>query len=111
MEYAFYNLLTNAVKYSPAGTHVSVRAEKDGAEVRVSVEDQGAAGAARVDAMRMGVQLLRQHQHVRAAGAVFDVHQLPDDEHAQPRFGQASSLVREGLVLYHDTEGDRCRDC
>jgi signal transduction histidine kinase len=41
MEYAFYNLLTNAVKYSPAGTHVSVRAERDGAEVRVSVEDQG----------------------------------------------------------------------
>jgi signal transduction histidine kinase len=41
MEYAFYNLLTNAVKYSPAGTHVSVRAEKDGAEVRVSVQDQG----------------------------------------------------------------------
>lgn len=41
MEYAFYNLLTNAVKYSPSGTHVSVRAEKDGAEVRVSVQDQG----------------------------------------------------------------------
>jgi len=41
MEYAFYNLLTNAVKYSPAETHVSVRAEKDGAEVRVSVQDQG----------------------------------------------------------------------
>jgi signal transduction histidine kinase len=41
MEYAFYNLLTNAVKYSLAGTHVSVRAEKDGAELRVSVEDQG----------------------------------------------------------------------
>jgi len=41
MEYAFYNLLTNAVKYSPAETRVSVRAEKDGAEVRVSVRDQG----------------------------------------------------------------------
>lgn len=41
MEYAFYNLLTNAVKYSPAETHISVRAEKEGTEVRVSVEDQG----------------------------------------------------------------------
>jgi len=27
MEYAFYNLLTNAVKYSPSGTHISVNAE------------------------------------------------------------------------------------
>ena len=41
MEYAFYNLLTNAVKYSPAETHVSVRAERDGAQMRVSVQDQG----------------------------------------------------------------------
>src|SRR5262249_25718288 len=41
MEYAFYNLLTNAVKYSPADTHVAVRAARGGAELRVSVADQG----------------------------------------------------------------------
>jgi signal transduction histidine kinase len=41
MEYAFYNLLTNAVKYSQPDTHVSVRAERDGTALRVSVQDQG----------------------------------------------------------------------
>lgn len=41
MEYAFYNLLTNAVKYSPGDTRVSIFAEKNGEELRVSVRDQG----------------------------------------------------------------------
>jgi signal transduction histidine kinase len=41
MEYAFYNLLTNAVKYSPAETHVGVAAQMDGNELRISVSDQG----------------------------------------------------------------------
>ena len=41
MEYAFYNLLTNAVKYSPPSTEVTVRAGRDGDRVRISVKDQG----------------------------------------------------------------------
>ena len=41
MEYAFYNLLTNAVKYSPAETHISVTAERKGEELRLTVRDQG----------------------------------------------------------------------
>ena len=41
MEYAFYNLLTNAVKYSPADTHVSIAAESRNGELRLSVRDQG----------------------------------------------------------------------
>jgi len=41
MEYAFYNLLTNAVKYSPGETRVSVMAERSAEELRVSVRDQG----------------------------------------------------------------------
>jgi len=41
MEYAFYNLLTNAVKYSPGETHVSIFAERNGEELRISVRDQG----------------------------------------------------------------------
>ncbi len=41
MDYAFYNLLTNAVKYSPPATEVSVFAERDGERVRISVKDQG----------------------------------------------------------------------
>jgi two-component system sensor histidine kinase SenX3 len=41
MEYAIYNLLTNAIKYSPAETTVTVRSAADGQKVRLSVSDQG----------------------------------------------------------------------
>ena len=41
MEYAFYNLLTNAVKYSPAQTHVRVFADARQEELRLSVKDEG----------------------------------------------------------------------
>jgi len=41
MEYAVYNLLTNAVKYSPAETKVEVRAVQTEGELRLSVKDQG----------------------------------------------------------------------
>lgn len=41
MEYAIYNLLTNAVKYSPAETEVRVDTCRSGGELRVSVRDQG----------------------------------------------------------------------
>ena len=41
MEYAVYNLLTNAVKYSPARTLVSVYGENSGGQISLSVEDQG----------------------------------------------------------------------
>ena len=41
MEYAFYNLLTNAVKYSPSSTEVVVSHQCDGDRVRFSVRDQG----------------------------------------------------------------------
>jgi signal transduction histidine kinase len=41
LERAAMNLVSNAVKYSPAGTRVVVRVEKSGAFVRLSVSDQG----------------------------------------------------------------------
>jgi signal transduction histidine kinase len=41
MEYALYNLLTNAVKYSPAETEIHVSAVISGGELRLSVRDQG----------------------------------------------------------------------
>ena len=42
MEYALYNLLTNAVKYSPPQTRVTVYGENDkGDRVALSVQDQG----------------------------------------------------------------------
>ena len=41
MEYACYNLLTNAVKYSPQRTEVTVAALREGGHVKISVRDQG----------------------------------------------------------------------
>ncbi len=41
MEYAVYNLLTNAVKYSPAETQITVTSRTAGTQLKLSVEDQG----------------------------------------------------------------------
>ncbi|PWU10357.1 MAG: hypothetical protein C5B51_04425 [Terriglobia bacterium] len=41
MEYACYNLLTNAVKYSPQRTQVTVSVWKQDGHIRIAVEDQG----------------------------------------------------------------------
>jgi signal transduction histidine kinase len=41
MEYAFYNLLTNAVKYSPQQTEVTTNATRQNGHIRISVQDQG----------------------------------------------------------------------
>jgi signal transduction histidine kinase len=41
MEYALYNLLTNAIKYSPADTEVTVSGGREGDRYEVSVRDQG----------------------------------------------------------------------
>lgn len=41
LEYAVYNLLTNAIKYSPRESTVRISARRDGAVVQISVADQG----------------------------------------------------------------------
>jgi signal transduction histidine kinase len=41
MEYACYNLLTNAVKYSPQQTEIAVSCWKEDGHVRIAVKDQG----------------------------------------------------------------------
>lgn len=41
LEYALYNLLTNAVKYSPAETEIHVYSELAGGELRLAVRDRG----------------------------------------------------------------------
>jgi signal transduction histidine kinase len=41
MEYACYNLLTNAVKYSPQRTEVTVTAGSERGSIRIAVQDQG----------------------------------------------------------------------
>ncbi len=41
LEYACYNLLTNAIKYSPAGTEIVAGVQRSGDAIRLSVQDQG----------------------------------------------------------------------
>jgi len=41
MEYACYNLLTNAVKYSPQRTEVTISGWKDDGHIHIAVKDQG----------------------------------------------------------------------
>lgn len=41
LDYACFNLITNAIKYSPAGTEILVSAEGSGGAVRLAVRDQG----------------------------------------------------------------------
>ncbi len=41
MEYAIYNLLNNAVKYSPPDTQVTVACRMEAGQLRLSVQDQG----------------------------------------------------------------------
>jgi len=41
MEYACYNLLTNAVKYSPRQTQVTIATRLDERHIRIAVKDQG----------------------------------------------------------------------
>ena len=41
LDYAFYNLLTNAVKYSPPDTEITVYTKHETGHIRISVRDQG----------------------------------------------------------------------
>jgi signal transduction histidine kinase len=41
MEYAVYNLLTNAVKYSPAETEIHVTGSQEDGAFRLAIHDQG----------------------------------------------------------------------
>ena len=41
LEYAFYNLLNNAVKYSPEHTGIECNSTVDGGKLRIAIRDQG----------------------------------------------------------------------
>ena len=41
IEYAFYNLVTNAIKYSPPETEITVSGRREGDRFRLAVRDQG----------------------------------------------------------------------
>ena len=52
LRHVLLNLLDNAVKYGPAGQTVSVRLERDGGDVKLSVRDEG-PGVAQADRERV----------------------------------------------------------
>jgi len=62
LEYAVYNLLTNAIKYSPAQTEVTVTARREGEKFRLAVRDQGVG----MDEKEMG-GLFRKFYRTRRA--------------------------------------------
>lgn len=68
MEYAVYNLMTNAVKYSPPETRVRVEARREGGELRVSVRDQG-IGMDKDDLKKIGTKFFRT-KRAEASGEV-----------------------------------------
>jgi signal transduction histidine kinase len=65
MEYAFYNLLNNAVKYSPAKTRVTVFGEREKDQIRVTVQDQG-IGIAPKDARKIFEKFYRTENAERS---------------------------------------------
>jgi signal transduction histidine kinase len=58
IEFALYNLLTNAIKYSPEGTQIQVTAETAGGHLHLAVRDQG-MGIDEKDLGKLGTRFFR----------------------------------------------------
>jgi two-component system sensor histidine kinase KdpD len=76
IERVFANLIENAVKYSPAGSDITVRALSEGAAVRISVSDRGAGFAAGI------------------AAHAFDKFTRGDNESSTPGVGLGLAICR-----------------
>ena len=106
LEYAFYNLLTNAVKYSPAETEVHVIAEQRGGELRLAVRDQGIGMDAKE--LKNIFKKFYRTKRAEASGEVGTgiglsiVEQIVD---APRRPHGSDQRARKRLVLYHDSCG------
>jgi two-component system phosphate regulon sensor histidine kinase PhoR len=68
MEYAVYNLLTNAVKYSPEGTTVTVEGQWQAGQEHLSVRDQG-IGMDEKELKKIGTKFYRT-KRAEASGEV-----------------------------------------
>ncbi len=67
VERFFTNLLTNALKYSPAGKPITIRAEEKNGEMLISIEDRG-RGIARKDLSRIFDRFYRASKSSGSAG-------------------------------------------
>lgn len=61
MEYAVYNLVTNAIKYSPEGSEVRVVTERRDGMIRLSVTDHG-MGIGAADLKKLGTRFFRTRE-------------------------------------------------
>ena len=65
IEKALGQVLTNAAKYSPAGSQIRVRAWRDGAMLALGVSDEG-AGLTPDDSAHLGERFFRGRRHVQS---------------------------------------------
>lgn len=89
MEYALYNLITNAIKYSPPDSEVRIRAAANGGHLRLAVADQGMG----MDAAELK-NLFRKFYRTRRAEASGEVGT-----------GIGLSIVKE-IVTHHGGQVD-----
>jgi len=68
MERVLVNLLDNAIKYTPAGTAILVRAQRDGSACVLSVQDAGPGLPAHVPAAQLFEPFTRGHAESAVAG-------------------------------------------
>ena len=68
MERVLVNLLDNAIKYTPAGTAILVRAQRDGSTCVLSVQDAGPGLPAHVPAAHLFEPFTRGHAESAVAG-------------------------------------------
>lgn len=68
MERVLVNLLDNAIKYTPAGTAILVRAQRDGGACVLSVQDAGPGLPAHVPAAQLFEPFTRGHAESAVAG-------------------------------------------
>jgi len=93
MEQVCYNLLHNAIKYSPEGSEIAVTVQAEAGQVRVAIADQGvgippddvphiferfyrASNVSATNVNGMGVGLYLTRELVRRHGGAIDVHSV-----------------------------------
>ena len=100
MEYAVYNLLTNAVKYSPAETHVTVSARLNGGQLRIAVADQGMGMDAKE--VKQVFQKFYRTKGAEKSGVYLDVTDDHNERSEQWRIWVACNVVHRGAgVAYY----------
>jgi signal transduction histidine kinase len=117
MEYAVYNLLTNAVKYSPAETRIEVTFEQRGSELlRLRCAIRGSAWTP-TKSKKIFNKFYRTKRAEASGEAGTGIGLSIVEQIVAITAGEWKSKVnRKRLMLYYGIEGTRrsfppCRDC